>query len=291
MNPQVAAAVKACETVTRLRARNFYYGLRLTPLDRRWAMYAVYAWMRQADDLADEHGPSRSERAQRMQIFREDTEQALAGHADPSQPAMVALAEAVQQFQLKPEEFREMLLGQWGDLDAAAFQSWEDLRTFCYRVAGTVGLICIRIWGFSNPEAPRLAIERGIAFQLTNVLRDLREDLDAGRCYVPLREFAAMELTPAELRDWKQSDRCVEFIRAQTQRARLHYERSQPLDAMIDPACRPTLWAMTQIYSGILDRIEANPQIVVAGRARLSNFRKAWIAWRATRLSSQGLAV
>jgi len=287
MNQQLAAAVQACELVTRQRARNFHYGLRLTPPDRRWAMYAVYAWMRYADDLADEQGVQRDEREKRMRAFRVATDEAFAGNPDADQPALVALAEAVKRFNLQSEEFHEMLAGQWGDLEAARFETWDALRNFCYRVAGTVGIICIRIWGFSDPDAPRLAIERGIAFQLTNVLRDLREDIDAGRCYLPLREYAAIELTPEQLRAWNPSDRCREFIHAQTQRARQHYQRSEPLDRMIDPACLPTLWAMTQIYRGILDRMEANPQIVVAGRARLSSFRKAWIAWRATRLPVQ----
>ena len=284
MSAAFDAAVAACEEVTRRRARNFHYGLRLTPADRRWAMYAVYAWMRQADDLADEAGPDRAERERRLATFRADTDRAFVGEPDPGQPCMVALAEAVRRFDLRPDEFHDMLTGQTGDLDQARFETWEELREFCYRVAGTVGLVCIRVWGFHDPEAPRLAVDRGIAFQLTNVLRDLREDLDAGRCYLPLREYAAIELSPEALRAWEPADRCAEFLHAQCERARAHYRRSEPLDRMIDPACLPTLWAMTEIYRGILDRIEANPRIVVAGRARLSSLRKAWIAWRATRL-------
>lgn len=278
------AAVAACERVTRERARNFHYGLRLTPPDRRWAMYAVYAWMREADDLADAAGPDRAERERRLARFRADTDRAFQGHADGSSACMVALAEAVKRFQLRADEFHDMLTGQLGDLDAARFETWEELRQFCYRVAGTVGLVCIRVWGFRDPEAPRLAVDRGIAFQLTNVLRDLREDLEAGRCYLPLREYAAMELTPERLLAWETGDACAEFVRAQCGRAMDHYRRSEPLDRMIDPACLPTLWAMTQIYRGILGRIQARPRIVVEGRARLSSVRKAWIAWRATRL-------
>lgn len=284
MNAALAEAVRTCEEVTRRRARNFHYGLRLTPEDRRWAMYAVYAWMREADDLADGAGPDRAERERRIARFRADTDAAFAGRPDVTQPCMIALAEAVRRFRLEPQEFHDMLEGQMRDLDAARFEHWDELRTFCYRVAGTVGLVCIRVWGFADPEAPRLAVDRGIAFQLTNVLRDLREDLDAGRCYLPLREYAAMDLAPEDLRAWRHPDRCREFIRAQVERARQHYERSAPLDRMIDPACLPTLWAMTEIYRGILGRIESDPRITVAGRARLPALRKAWIAWRASRL-------
>jgi phytoene synthase len=155
------------------------------------------------------------------------------------------------------------------------------LRKFCYQVAGTVGLVCIRIWGFRGQEAIKLAVERGIAFQLTNILRDLREDLDSDRCYLPLAEFRAMELTPEMVRAWSEPDRCAEFIRAQCERARAHYDRSAPLDAMIDATCLPTLWAMTEIYKGVLAKIEADPQLAVRGRARLSTLRKVWIALRA----------
>ncbi|MFZ4722111.1 MAG: phytoene/squalene synthase family protein [Phycisphaerales bacterium] len=284
MSPALQEAVRTCEAITRRRARNFHYGLRLTPEDRRWAMYAVYAWMREADDLADGAGPDRAERARRIARFRADTDAAFKGEPDDTQPCMVALAEAVRRFALEPAEFHDMLAGQMGDLDAARFETWEALREFCYRVAGTVGVVCIRVWGFHGADAIRLAVDRGIAFQLTNVLRDLREDLDAGRCYLPLREYAAMDLSPDDLRSWRLPDRCTEFIRAQCERARAHYERSAPLDRMIDPSCLPTLWAMTQIYRGILGRIERDPRITVAGRARLSSFRKAWIAWRATRM-------
>ena len=290
MSPALAEAVRACEEVTRRRARNFHYGLRLSPPDRRWAMYAVYAWMREADDLADGAGPDRAERARRIERFRVETDAAFEGRPDASRPCMVALAEAVRRFGLERAEFHDMLEGQMGDLDAARFETWEELRAFCYRVAGTVGLVCIRVWGFSDPRATELAVDRGIAFQLTNVLRDLREDLDGGRCYLPLREYAAMDLAPEDLRAWREPDRCVEFVCAQCERARAHYDRSAALDGMIDPACLPTLWAMTEIYRGILARIEADPRIVVAGRARLSSLRKAWIAWRASRMRPEVVA-
>jgi phytoene synthase len=284
MNQAVTDAVRACEAVTRSRARNFWWGLRLAPMDRRWAMYAVYAWMRQADDLADEAGPDRAERERRMRRFRADTDAAFEGRADPGQPCMVALAEATRRFDLQRGEFHDMLEGQWGDLEPARFENWEELRTFCYRVAGTVGLVCIRVWGFRDPEAPRLAVERGIAFQLTNILRDLREDLEGGRCYLPLGDYLAMELSPEALRGWENADRCVEFVQAQCRRAEAHYRRSEPLDGMIAPDCLPTLWAMTSIYRGILDRLRQDPRLAVAGRARLPGWRKALIAWRASRM-------
>ena len=221
------------------------------------------------------------DRNQRLQAYRDATDAALDGQVQTQTPALIALTHAAKQFHLEKKDFHDMLDGQVGDLKPAKFESWPELRKFCYQVAGTVGLVCIRIWGFRGQEAIKLAVERGIAFQLTNILRDLREDLDSDRCYLPLAEFRAMELTPEMVRAWSEPDRCAEFIRAQCERARAHYDRSAPLDAMIDATCLPTLWAMTEIYKGVLAKIEADPQLAVRGRARLSTLRKVWIALRA----------
>jgi phytoene synthase len=181
-----------------------------------------------------------------------------------------------------------MLDGQLGDVGSVRFQTWDDLRGFCYRVASTVGLVCIRVWGFSDPAAPALAVDRGIAFQLTNILRDYREDFDQGRVYLPAEDFRRMDLTPEMLRRWSPAPQCEEFMRAQCDRAAQFYERSAPLDAMVTPTCVPTLWAMTEIYRALLGRIQANPSAVVgARRVRVPSWRKAFIAWRASRRSRE----
>lgn len=181
-----------------------------------------------------------------------------------------------------------MLDGQLADVGTVRHEDWESLRAFCYRVASTVGLVCIRIWGYEGGDAPALAIDRGIAFQLTNILRDFREDYDRDRVYLPLDELRRMELTPADLRDWTKPDLCAEFVRAQCRRAEQFYVRSAPLDRMIVPGCRPTLWAMTEIYHGLLARIAERPESVARERRiRLSSVRKAWIAFRAGRMARE----
>lgn len=275
-------AARVCEEITRRRARNFYYGLRLTPEPERFAMFIVYAWMRQADDIADAGGAALEERCRRIALFRSATDAAFEGRPVDDSPLWSGFAEVAQRWPIRRQDFHDMLDGQLDDIRVVRHERWEDLRRFCYRVASTVGLICIRIWGFHDAEAPRLAIDRGIAFQLTNVLRDFREDFDAGRVYLPQEEFAAMELTPAMVRRWEPADRCVEFIRAQAERARSHYQSSIALDAMISRRCEPTLWAMTTIYRGLLEKILSDPRRVVRERRiRLSAARKAWIAFRA----------
>lgn len=280
-------AIAECERVTRTRARNFWYGLRLTPEPQRSAMYAIYAWMREADDLADAEGFEDAERVDRIVRFRQDTDSALAGRAPGGRATWRALAWVAGRYELAPRDLHDMLDGQLSDVGSVRYETWEDLRGFCYRVASTVGLVCIRVWGYRDPEAPALAVDRGIAFQLTNILRDFREDFDQGRVYLPAQDFRRMDLTPEALRRWNPPAQCSEFVRAQCDRAAQFYERSAPLDRMIEPSCLPTLWAMTQIYRGILGRIEARPAgIASERRVRLPAWRKALIAWRARRLAS-----
>lgn len=289
--PAEHAAIAACERVTRVQARNFYYGLKLTPEPQRSAMFVVYAWMRAADDLADADGFAPEERIRRIAAFRACTVQALAGdgsvEGSPVSDALwCGLAWVARRHALQVQDFHDMLDGQLADVGTVRHEDWESLRAFCYRVASTVGLVCIRIWGYEHPDAPALAIDRGIAFQLTNILRDFREDFDMGRVYLPADELARMELTPRDLRDWAKPDLCTEFVLAQCTRAETYYKRSQALESMITPGCAPTLWAMTKIYHGLLTRIATRPrQIATEQRVRLSGFRKGWIAFRAQRMA------
>ena len=282
----LAPVIAECERVTRERARNFWYGLKLTPGPARGAMYVIYAWMREADDLADAEGFAPEERVRRIAAFRAATDAALAGTPVDASPIWRGLAWVADRHELSQKDFHDMLDGQLSDIGPATYESWDDLRGFCYRVASTVGLVCIRIWGYHDPEAPALAVDRGIAFQLTNILRDYREDHDMGRVYLPAEDFRRFELTPERLRKWSEPGQCAEFIRAQCDRAEQFYARSAPLDRMITPDCLPTLWAMTEIYHGLLGKIRANPAAIAGDRrVRLSSMRKAWIAWRAGRMA------
>ncbi len=287
----LAPVLAACGEITRTQARNFWYGLKLTPEPQRSAMYVIYAWMRAADDLADAAGFSPEERVRRIAQFRAATDEALAGRVPDESPIWRGLAWVARRHELAPQDFHDMLDGQLTDVGTPTYETWDDLRAFCYRVASTVGLVCIRIWGYEGVDAPALAIDRGIAFQLTNILRDYSEDYDMGRVYLPADEFRRMDLTPADLRAWRQPELCAEFVRAQCERAQHFYDGSAALDRMITPSCLPTLWAMTEIYHGILLKVRARPHAVASGqRVRLSTPRKAWIAFRAGRMAKHAAA-
>jgi len=276
--PSLAASAAHCAGIVRREARNFYHGLRLAPEPRRSALYAVYAWMRRADDLVDDGGPDRIEQ---VAAFRAATERAFAGHLPDSDPMWPALARSIGDHGLVRSDFDGMLDGQRLDAEHRPCRDWSEVRHFCDLVAGTVGRTCTRIFGASDPEAMRLSTDRGIAFQLTNILRDLREDHGMGRCYLPVDELSRAGLDPASLLAWTDAPRCESFMMAQVERCVAHYRSSAPLDGLIDGSCRPTLWAMTAIYGGIARRIRDRPRSVVEVRVALPAGAKLLVALRA----------
>ncbi len=276
-------AFARCRDITRLRARNFHYGIRLSPEPQRSAIYAVYAWMRLADDLVDSCDASEIHLLEsRIAEFRQHTDAAIAGRPSSDDPLWLALAETAQRFTLSPQHFHHMLDGQMDDAHRTSYDTYEQLVAYCRKVASTVGLLCIEIWGFSDERAPQLAAERGIAFQLTNILRDVAEDFDIGRVYLPQEDFVRLGVSPADLRHWKSPDACRDVLQCTIDRAAEAYARSKPLDDMIGPSGRPTLWAMTTIYRRLLEKISADPRQVATGpRVRVSALHKGAIALRA----------
>jgi phytoene synthase len=284
-----AAAFKHCEAITRQRARNFYYGLRLAPEPQRSALFAMYAWMRRADDLIDASSLGEDERRTAIDTFMAATDNAFAGSLPSADddPMWIAFAGTAQRFPIRREQFREMIDGQLDDLKGDTYESFEELESYCYRVASTVGLICVEIWGYSDPVARQHAIERGIAFQLTNILRDLREDHDRGRVYLPAELFRKHNLTIDHVLAWSPAVRCADLVLEVVERAEARYAASAPLDMMITPSCLPTLWAMTRIYHGLLEQVRERPERVsMERRLRLSSFRKGAIALRAKFMAS-----
>lgn len=274
----VAASRVHCAALVKREARNFHHGLKLSPEPQRSGLYAVYAWMRRADDLVDGGG---ADRIGQVQAFRDATARAFAGTIPGTDPMWPALVESIHAWGLDRRDFDGMLDGQLLDADHVPCPDWPSLRHFCDLVAGTVGRTCTRIFGPLDARAIDLATERGIAFQLTNILRDVREDHAMGRCYLPADELNAAGLSIDGLLAWQDDARCEAFIAAQVKRCLAHYASSAALDGMIEPACRPTLWAMTRIYGGIARRIAADPRCMTRGRVGLGAGQKLMIAARA----------
>lgn len=281
----------ACEQITRRQARNFYYGLRLTPQPKRAALYAIYAWMRRADDIADD-SPDGDSGLRELGLFRKQTERALAGEnpdgADPRWPAFIA---AAHEYALDAGCFRHALDAMEFDLRGPSVPDDERLLWYCKAVASTVGLLCTQVWGCAGAErgaampdeVRALAERRGVAFQMTNILRDFAADFDLSpsRVYVPASALSDARLTAGEIRRWSSPKRCADFVRSFAARARREFDASRGLEKAIHPDGRATLKAMTAIYRAILQRVEREPVLCIGETpASLPTARKMAIAAR-----------
>lgn len=281
--------------VSRREARNFYYGMKLTPRSKRDALYAVYAWMRRADDLADEQGDPR-DKAARLEQFRGETDRALSDRSQlPPGPLWPALRDAVLEYDIPVRYLHQMLDAQQLDQHKTRYADFNELYDYCYKVASVVGLTCIEIWGYQGKgegeeaeHVRRMAEWRGIAFQLTNILRDVREDAQRGRVYLPPEDFHVYEIAPSMF-TLKVHHGAVRGLTHTARRAREYYEKSAALDRWVHPDGRACLGAMTRIYRGLLEKILADPASVLRGTPpRLSPVRKSIIAARASLTATWG---
>jgi phytoene synthase len=261
-----------CEDVARRQAKNFYYSFLLLDADRRRAMCAVYAFMRYCDDLSDAEGVA--DRAASIARWRDDLAAALSG-ATPDNAVWPAFVDTVTRYRIPHRYFFEMIDGVSSDLEPRRIATFAELYDYCYHVASVVGLTIIHIFGFDRNEALELAEKCGIAFQLTNVLRDVREDAENNRVYLPeedLKRFNVKRLVPsAELK------RLLEF---EADRARAYYRESAPLVELVHPQSRASLRALIGIYSRLLERIVASDYDVMARRIRVPAWEKIWILVR-----------
>jgi len=270
MSKAVEQSYAYCRQVARSRAKNFYYSFVLLRKEQRDAMCAVYAFMRYCDDLSDDlEGTT----AETMGQWRADLERALQGEYG-EHAVWPAFHDTVQRFKIPHQYFFDMITGVSSDLSPKPVETFADLYQYCYRVASVVGLTIIHIFGFKDPKALELAEKCGIAFQLTNILRDVREDAELGRMYVPaedLRRFGVkaqgIAYTPG----------FVELMKFEAGRARGYYNEAMPLIGMVERGSRASLWALIEIYSRLLQRIEEKQYRVLEGRIRLSTLEKVWL--------------
>jgi phytoene synthase len=288
-SPAIAASFKHCRAVTRQRATNFFYAMRMTPEPKRSAMYALYAALRACDDAVDDapNESGRTEAHRRAAIDRferqfECTRLAVDEAALPPGRIWPALCCIMHHYDIDPTLFHSVIQGQRDDLDRRPIADFDELCTYCYRVASTVGLLCITIWGHDNaPSVPYLAKCRGIALQLTNILRDLREDAANSRVYLPANDIRAFRCRPERWPAGFDGGRFEQMMQFQIERARGWYEASRALEAHITPDCRATSSAIEALYRGTLERIAADPPRVLRERVRLTKMEKLRLVSRA----------
>jgi phytoene synthase len=281
--PSCAQSYEYCMKVARSRAKNFYYSFLLLSRQQRKAMCAIYAFMRYCDDLSDDPEFSAGDASARraaIDRWRAEMEDALEGRFSPH-PLWPAFHHTVRRFGIPHEYFHAMIDGVLSDLDPRRFQTFDELYRYCYQVASVVGLTIVHIFGFDTRTVLPLAEKCGVAFQLTNILRDIREDAALGRVYLPAEDLRRFGVSEDDLRAGNRNEAFLRMMRFEAARARAYYNESQPLLDLIHPRSRPSLWALVTIYSSLLERIERSNYDVFRRRVRLSALEKSWIVVRA----------
>jgi len=271
------ADYERCAQVTRRSRSSFYYAFILLPPERRRALYAVYAFCRFIDDIADDE--SIREPALLLKRWREELDRVYAG--TPTRALSRALADSARRFKIPRELFEEIINGVEMDLSRKRYQSWEELRPYCYRVASALGLICIEIFGYRNPSAKLYAENLGLALQLTNILRDVREDAERGRIYLPLEDLARFNVSEEEILGGVYSPNFVRLMDFEARRARELYALAQSELAAEDRATLLTAEAMRLIYAALLERIIKSNYRVLDRRHSLSAPHKLYLVGRA----------
>jgi len=281
---ELARAYEECRVIARREAKNFYYAFIALPEPRRNAICAIYAFMRQADDLSDDESIPHVERRRQLSAWRTAFE-----GGDASNPVFVAVRDAVERYTIPLSLLDELVAGVTMDLERDAsdapdtYATFADLYRYCYLVASVVGLVCIRIFGYSDRRAEKLAEETGIAFQLTNILRDVAEDASRNRVYLPLEDLAAHGVTlesllhrASKMPPTKNERALLASIAA---RAEAYYRSAEELLPLIDRESRPALWVLVSIYHALLKRIERTNCDVFTQRVSVPTWQKLGILW------------
>ncbi|WP_232101374.1 phytoene/squalene synthase family protein [Gimesia panareensis] len=274
-----------CQQLAKRTAGNFYYSFLALRKEQFQAMCVLYAYMRLVDDLGDSPEHSFEERAAALSRWRNGLQRALENRSDTDcqqyHACFPAVLDMIQRYEIPEHYFFDVITGVESDLQPVTFESFEHLADYCYHVAGVVGLCCIHIWGFHDERALDASIDCGLAFQLTNILRDLAEDADLGRVYLPREDLNRFDYSPADIEARVYDQRFRDLMQFEVDRARSYYQSSERLFEYVSPEGRRILKAMHQIYGGILNEIERLDYQVYATRAGLPRWRKLLIAGEA----------
>ena len=287
---QLAVAYSVCRGITRSRAKNFYYGFLVLPKNKRRALCAVYAFMRRCDDIADDPSLPVRDRRQKLDVWLDAFHAAQAGHPTDD-PILLALTDAQRRFGIPAGLLDALAFGTAMDVEEDSeqptnsglqvqYRSFEDLERYCYNVASVVGLVCIRIFGYNKPDAEPLAERCGLAFQLTNIIRDVKEDAALGRVYLPGKDLAEFGISATEIASTVDPARIRPLLALQAQRAFENYRAAEDLIPLIDEDSQPALWVLVTIYRGLLEKIVRLNYDVFTRRVSLSVWEKLKILSR-----------
>ena len=272
------ASARYCEAMARREAANFYWGFLALPRPQRVAIYALYDFARQVDDEADSGSASPSGRFAGLQRHRQRVRDARIG--DSTDPVMSVLAHAMRRYSIPTSELEMLIDGVGMDLAVTRYRTFDELREYCHLVASVVGRMCVRIFGFRDQRALYLADELGVALQLINILRDVREDASRGRIYLPLDELRAFGISEQDVLCASPTARWTEFVAFQAERARRHHAAGIRVTEHIPRTAAVCVRTMAGIYTGILERIERDPMLPLRRRASLSPVDKLGVMAR-----------
>ena len=273
-NVTIRQSYEECRLITKREARNFYYAFITLPARKRLAIYAAYAFCRHCDDAVDEESTV-EDKLKALSNLRRMLSEAYNGR--PGDSVFIALADTARTYDIPQEYFDEVINGVEMDLTKDRYKDFNELRLYCYRVASAVGLVCIYIFGFKHPRAKEFAIDLGLAMQLTNILRDVREDLKRGRIYIPQDEMDRFGYGEDELRNGVLSESQQRLMRFQAQRARGYFKSGMKLMPYLSLRSRACPAVLAQLYSRVLDRIESKGYNVFDGKISLSGREKALV--------------
>lgn len=283
--PQLVMAYSVCKGITRTAAKNFYYAFLVLPRRKREALCAVYAFMRRCDDITDDAKLSLPERRQKLDLWLDDLHRAQQGN--PTDDAiLLALTDAQRRHAIPAGLLDELAVGTAMDLEESEsqqpaangltvqYKTFEDLRLYCYRVASIVGLVCIHVFGYRDPAAEALAERCGLAFQLTNIIRDVKEDAALGRVYLPEEDLAKFNLSISDVLTANDAARFRPLLALEADRAREFYFAGDELIPYVSEDSQPALWVLVNIYRALLEKIALKQFDVFTTKVSLSTWEK-----------------
>lgn len=290
---QLAMAYSVCRGIARSAAKNFYYAFLALPRPKSEALCAVYAFMRRCDDITDDATLPLHERRQKLEAWLDAFHRAASGFPTDD-PVLLGLADTQRRYNVPTELLDQLAHGTETDVEdedqllceadapilTARCRTFDDLRRYCYGVASVVGLVCIRIFGYRDPAAEPLAERCGLAFQLTNIIRDIKEDAAMGRIYLPEEDLEQFGVALAELKTGSDVAKLRPLLQFEADRARECYRATDELIPLIDEDSQPALWVLVTVYRRLLDRISERGYDVFHRKVSLSVREKSMILLR-----------
>ena len=279
-----------CEQVTKNEARNFYYAFITLPMRKKRAIYTAYAFCRRCDDAVD-NSESTTEKKRLLDEIENNLKSGI--NLDKlileNNPIILATCAIIKEFNIPQQYFFDVIQGVRMDIEFTSFNSFDEVKEYCYKVASVIGLICIKIFGYSNPKAIDYAIDFGLAMQLTNILRDILDDLNENRCYLAYEEMDKFNYSINQLRESLYNDDFIQMMKFEVDRAKRYFESGSRLLPLVDTDSRICLVILSKIYSKILKKIERSNYNIFQTNYRLNTFEKlsimgfTWLRYKITK--------